>query len=217
MESRNNKIPTFDCFADFIRTQCKIYTNTQVEVTHNMPRCGNIPYVNNKDKSSRTLSRTQNTVHHAFLTRDINSNCNKNNCIMCNKDDHAHLYACSQFISLPAQRRFEFIKDKKGCINCLSLLHATFKCSSTNKCKICKKHHHTLLHFNNKNNSSDVSSDTQNINEQNITSMISSSAVTMSATQDASCSRPTTVLLSTAQVCVRTNNRTLCCCPLAYR
>ncbi|XP_037942391.1 uncharacterized protein LOC119675274 [Teleopsis dalmanni] len=47
--------------------------------------------------------------------------------------------------------RFNTVKRLNLCLNCLSEGHTVSKCSSKNRCKICKKSHHTLLHKANEN------------------------------------------------------------------
>ena len=42
--------------------------------------------------------------------------------------------------------RFNVVKTKSGCYNCLQLGHNVSKCSSKFTCRECRQKHHTLLH-----------------------------------------------------------------------
>ncbi|XP_072403244.1 uncharacterized protein [Diabrotica undecimpunctata] len=52
------------------------------------------------------------------------------------------------------QERFNFVKGKKLCWNCLGNKHFSQDCNSSRSCSICKKRHHSLLHSTSENVSS---------------------------------------------------------------
>ncbi|XP_058816162.1 uncharacterized protein LOC131679450 [Topomyia yanbarensis] len=65
----------------------------------------------------------------------------------CPSCKQAHLlFQCDQFRALPPQQRFEFVKKRGLCINCLKGTHLAKDCSS-GSCKSCAKKHHSLLHL----------------------------------------------------------------------
>lgn len=68
-------------------------------------------------------------------------------CALCGTTDHTQLYHCPQFKKLDARGRYQLIKSKHGCVNCVSTLHNLSNCNSSSVCEFCKKRHHTLLHF----------------------------------------------------------------------
>ncbi|XP_043863401.1 uncharacterized protein LOC122756838 [Drosophila mojavensis] len=70
-------------------------------------------------------------------------------CAKCNKE-HA-LMACTQFLDLSIQQRYAFAKSKHMCFNCLRLGHGVNACTSKSSCKHCKRRHHSLLHFDQRN------------------------------------------------------------------
>ncbi|XP_043865734.1 uncharacterized protein LOC122757501 [Drosophila mojavensis] len=70
-------------------------------------------------------------------------------CAKCNKE-HA-LMACTQFLDLSIQQRYAFAKSKHMCFNCLRLGHGVSACTSKSSCKHCKRRHHSLLHFDQRN------------------------------------------------------------------
>jgi len=53
---------------------------------------------------------------------------------------------CPQFIVLPADERSKLAREKRVCFRCLSSTHWSNKCRARNSCKICSRHHHSLLH-----------------------------------------------------------------------
>ena len=65
-------------------------------------------------------------------------------CAHCNSKAHT-LANCSIFTTLPVAQRFQFVKESNLCINCLNKGHTVSKCKSQ-KCKICQKSHHSILH-----------------------------------------------------------------------
>ncbi|XP_072389581.1 uncharacterized protein [Diabrotica undecimpunctata] len=52
------------------------------------------------------------------------------------------------------EERFNFVKGKKLCWNCLGNKHFSQDCNSSRSCSICKKRHHSLLHSTSENVSS---------------------------------------------------------------
>ncbi|XP_037929736.1 uncharacterized protein LOC119664296, partial [Teleopsis dalmanni] len=68
-----------------------------------------------------------------------------NSCSICSSNEHL-IQNCHRFKALEVVQRFEKVKGLKLCINCLSRRHHVVNCTSTFKCKVCAKPHHTLLH-----------------------------------------------------------------------
>nr|XP_029725065.1 uncharacterized protein LOC115265012 [Aedes albopictus] len=65
----------------------------------------------------------------------------------CEKCNQLHfLYHCPEFQKLPEQQRFEFVKSKKLCANCLRSTDHFAKSCPAKQCNRCAKKHHTLLH-----------------------------------------------------------------------
>ncbi|XP_058979466.1 uncharacterized protein LOC101899042 [Musca domestica] len=65
-------------------------------------------------------------------------------CTYCNKDHK--IYHCDDYDKLSAKRKFDAIRQKNACFNCLSLGHTTTSCKSSSKCRICHRSHHTSIH-----------------------------------------------------------------------
>ena len=67
-------------------------------------------------------------------------------CPMC-KSAHA-LYKCDKFCNSTLQDRRAIVTKYNLCFNCMQQGHKACKCTNPHYCKRCKKHHHTLLHQN---------------------------------------------------------------------
>ena len=83
-------------------------------------------------------------------------------CIFCSSNEH-FLFNCPQFLQKSISDRFNFIKLKNVCINCLRN-HTVTNCQSHSRCKICNNKHNTLLHFN-KNQSERLGNSNQYTNQ----------------------------------------------------
>lgn len=75
-------------------------------------------------------------------------------CAACLQADHA-IYQCKKFIDMPQTERYDLVKRRKLCINCLNMNHIWQKCNSKYNCQECGKRHHYLLHRYEKNSSED--------------------------------------------------------------
>ncbi|XP_075163077.1 uncharacterized protein LOC142235702 [Haematobia irritans] len=66
-------------------------------------------------------------------------------CKLCTQN-HA-LRDCKQFKALSPADRSQFVSDNQMCLNCLSDTHVRKVCKGKFGCTICRRNHHTLLHF----------------------------------------------------------------------
>ena len=66
----------------------------------------------------------------------------------CLPDMYIVAYTCVQFKSMSHGDKLQAIRSNHLCINCLGSGHFKNQCKSVHKCKVCQKHHHTLLHSN---------------------------------------------------------------------
>jgi hypothetical protein len=67
-------------------------------------------------------------------------------CPMC-RSSHA-LYKCDKFCNSSLQERRTIVTKYHLCFNCMQEGHKACECTNRHYCKRCKKHHHTLLHQN---------------------------------------------------------------------
>lgn len=114
----------------------------------------------------------------------------QNTCFLC-KGKHI-IYRCPTFLDKSPQQRFDIIKKQRACVNCLATAHTSTQCTSENRCKTCRKEHHTLLHFI-QNNSSLHSDANQNNTHKNDLQV------------DNSCASTSAMLSKTSQVSMSTN------------
>ena len=103
---------------------------------------------------------------------------NKFHCHICKCSTH-NTYSCSKLISATVDKRYEILREKRLCFNCLGN-HLKSNCTSKLVCKVCGKTHHTILHFGDKFQNQDKSLKTE------------SSCVNLSKTDD--CILPVTAI-----------------------
>ncbi|XP_064214925.1 uncharacterized protein LOC135267108 [Tribolium castaneum] len=75
-----------------------------------------------------------------FLVNSENSKC-----ALCNRD--YLIYKCPTFLAKSPQSRYEIVKSKQWCLNCLGAKHLLRNCNSSSTCRDCHQRHHSLLHF----------------------------------------------------------------------
>lgn len=134
---RGEEIPSYNMLISFIRDQVKILERSHVNKAGSAGR----QYMNKPPCTSSTRN-----VHKTFIASNSGTLTGSNYCLFCRKSDHL-IYNCNQFKLESPNARFEFIKSKNGCVKCLDLCHTVTSCNSANVCDVCRKCHHTLLHF----------------------------------------------------------------------
>lgn len=151
-----------------------------------------------KPKSSSKESIKDVSMRQMSTSKSFLSTTTSHNCILCH-NNHI-IYKCPDFNAKSPQDRFQFVKQHKLCVNCLSHVHKTIDCQSSSSCRTCKKKHHSLLHFNHPVDSNSI---------QNLPSTSEQASVHVSQSENAtqaltSCSQtPLDVLLATALVKIR--------------
>lgn len=154
---RNTEVPSTSDLISFIQDQVKIlmrsnsvYNSSNVRSN---ARASNKPL--QAQAAARSLNRSSANNYESFVS-NVNNNI-MSPCLYCRKSDHK-IYNCSNFKQLgSSQDRFNFIKSKNGCVNCLNVSHTLSSCKSTSVCRFCSKRHNTLLHFDKKCTSSSQS------------------------------------------------------------
>ena len=56
------------------------------------------------------------------------------------------LHACPEFKKMSTSQKYDLVKKKPACFNCLQTGHSVSECGSKFSCRECKAKHHTLLH-----------------------------------------------------------------------
>ena len=69
-----------------------------------------------------------------------------NSCTVCGGTKHS-LHTCRKFRSLSHHQRIAAVKSNQLCFNCLKLGHLKQQCPSLQRCQVCQRPHHTLLHL----------------------------------------------------------------------
>lgn len=89
-------------------------------------------------------NRRQNNI--AIIRRNGNRNQQsiQPDCRLC-KRDHP-LRTCQRFNDMTVSNRIKTVKKFKYCQNCLAHSHVLARCRSSERCRFCRRTHHTLLH-----------------------------------------------------------------------
>nr|CAH7723343.1 unnamed protein product [Callosobruchus chinensis] len=118
-----NELPSLDMLKNFIDERAK------KQAVLNKLQSGDNP----KIPGSKTYTgKTRN-----FLSNEI----------ICKFCAAAHyINQCKKFLALTPQKRFEEVRSRNLCVNCLKANHNSKACGSST-CRTCRKKHHTLLHF----------------------------------------------------------------------
>lgn len=122
MHMRGKSMPTYNELLKFIREQSKILERT----------------------TTVSLSRSDNRPGTARSTQSFAASC-VTHCPLCKQADHANLYRCPAFVKLSIDDRYTFVKQSKGCTNCLSTTHINTACNSKFNCRYCGCKHHSML------------------------------------------------------------------------
>ena len=135
-ELGTNSRPTLTLFFEFLEKRCIIFERSAI------PDLGidtKAPKISHRVHLSHNNSET-------FMGNSLQGNTQPNvsKCVYCNLADHK-IYKCQKFCSLPRPEKYNFIKQKKLCYNCLTPNHVTNDCTS-HGCQICTYKHHSLLH-----------------------------------------------------------------------
>ena len=56
------------------------------------------------------------------------------------------LHECPDFQKMSISKKYDLVKKKRACFNCLQTEHSVSECGSKFSCSECKAKHHTLLH-----------------------------------------------------------------------
>lgn len=206
-----DRMPNYDEFIRFLREQVKIlYRTSQRSLT----KSDNTSLAGSSG-GARPAQNGYPRVPRALLTTQENATTAP--CVMCNSSEHSQLYSCNSFLKLIPTERFNLVKQKQCCTNCLSVQHTASKCTSKKTCRKCQGKHHSLLHFNSQTNlidknesnhpstsanvsTANVDTNTSAANSTNNTSLVEDSVCVLSSTESSKI--PSTEILATAKVLV---------------
>lgn len=181
-----NDMPTFAQLIEFIdaRWQClEMVSPINTEINNHL-----------KPKPAKT-------VHHTAISEI--------KCLCCGKEHR--LYQCDKFIKYTFDDKNEFIRSNNLCFNCLKVGHSSSRCFSWG-CRKCKRKHNTILHQSSSSDittgetSSNASSSTNVVRENQNSSIQSHLAANCSESSLLAANSVGQVLLSTAQIIIQIGN-----------
>ncbi|KAJ8981022.1 hypothetical protein NQ317_002877, partial [Molorchus minor] len=126
LATKNDPSPKIQDFTKFLHSRCLLLETLNSKVVTNQNN-------SNPKKDYKSYS------HVTSVTTP--------NCIYCNENHY--VFSCDKFQALSPNNRFQHIKSLNLCINCFRAGHSSSTCQK-GTCRICKKRHNTLLHFENK-------------------------------------------------------------------
>jgi hypothetical protein len=123
----NSEIPKFTELMEFLEVECRA---SNIDTSHGraVPASSNQQYHGRKHLSAMFGGMAPRCVH-------------------CNSNNH-YISSCNKFTNMTVYQRRQVVKEKRLCWNCLRE-HAVKDCQSKSTCKVCKRNHHSLLHYEN--------------------------------------------------------------------
>jgi len=118
--SNKETFPSFQCFLSFINDRCDALERVPAYIM---------------EKTGVQKSKVSHS-HTAMFNLS---------CTLC--ENSHYLGNCSKFRAMDVSKRFEFVKQKQLCYNCLQANHNIKKCPSKKSCSTCGKRHHTQIHL----------------------------------------------------------------------
>ena len=119
----HKEVPPYTTLLEFIDLRARVSENTVRE-----------------DIRKRTTFNSDRKSYTKSLVADIQADC-----VACKAAGHP-LNKCKDFCALSHNLKMGIIKENGLCMNCLRLGHLK-NCPSTQRCKECRKPHHSLLHI----------------------------------------------------------------------
>lgn len=116
---KNNELPTLSKFLEYLKEKA-IFLE-----------------LNSRVDDPRRVKYEKHVSHNTMVKK-------VSTCIFCGNGVHA-LSKWYKFTGVPVNKRFEFLKSKHMCFNCLK--HHKGTCSLNSSCNTCGKKHHSLLHL----------------------------------------------------------------------
>ncbi|KAJ8982315.1 hypothetical protein NQ317_006660 [Molorchus minor] len=128
------EVPTYSALVSFLEKHCIALD------TLNFGSSANQDNTFKTKVTPKPKITNRNSSHSSLFVKTYNA-C----CALC-KGNHP-LYKCNNFTMKTPTQRYEFVKNSRLCLNCLSDVHVIKNCNSKSVCRKCTQRHHTLLHF----------------------------------------------------------------------
>jgi len=133
----NTDLPTYIELEEFISSRCIAFESSETLDANEKGEEARHP------TNSAVMKKTSN--HTATRKGLIASIPNDIKCSCCSEPHK--LYACSKFKNLSIGDRVTVVRDSRLCFNCFAPTHMATVCKSLYGCRICRRRHNTLLHF----------------------------------------------------------------------
>ncbi|CAK9826222.1 hypothetical protein ANTRET_LOCUS7949 [Anthophora retusa] len=147
---KDKQMPAYTHLLDFLEKRANCLPIIQQRTTQTVGQY-------NRGPSGKLSGNKQPSRSHAFVTatqanesrhpreqvKIEKTTANPPRCPICN-DEHG-IWRCEQFHALSAISRLAAVRKASLCANCLRPKHNIDVCKK-GSCRICQKHHHTLLH-----------------------------------------------------------------------
>lgn len=148
--SNSKEIPSFKTLIDFLENRVHAlefaFANVTKDKTQESQK--NKPILNNNTrfgKTAFTVTKSVDKPESGKTKSKIKQKTTpRKGCLLCS-GEHVLNY-CPEFKQLPVAIRRQKAAELGTCFNCLREGHITTACTSTSRCLICNKSHHTLLH-----------------------------------------------------------------------
>uniref|UniRef100_A0A146L5E8 DUF5641 domain-containing protein n=1 Tax=Lygus hesperus TaxID=30085 RepID=A0A146L5E8_LYGHE len=140
---KNEDFPTFDHLTKYLRDRCLTLqfadgANVKFEEYNKSSTKSNF------SKPKKFQSKSSLLAHASTDFSSSKSNFGQNSCIVCHDGSHP-LLGCRKFARASVEQRHDFLKNWKGCRNCLSITHQSNNCQSKWSCRWCNSKHHSYL------------------------------------------------------------------------
>ncbi|XP_053964104.1 uncharacterized protein LOC128867038 [Anastrepha ludens] len=189
------ELPTWDDLAAFLERRCQLIDI--IDATAKSTKTSHQQHANSSPVSSSMPKHQPQSKQLAFIATK------QQNCSLCDQPVFHNAFKCSPFMKLSSFQRYDVVKKKNLCLNCLGQNHTSKQCPSTHRCQVCRESHHTLLHRNS----------TSAANEQSSTSSLTPPSTSMHSTSVPAslqvCIGSQEVLLATAIVQLRSSSGAL--------
>ena len=175
---KENREPTFHDFFEFIQDRAAILkTSIGKEVLRkkqdkkSTAKVSDEKKKNDKPKAARTLATSETEVKQISgpppqsTSKTAEASATKptapKTCKQCTKDHY--LNQCEAFKALNIEKRWDFVKEKKLCFNCLNGGHRLDDCKYRKKCSECNRKHNVITHKAKPASNSDKKPDKENV------------------------------------------------------
>lgn len=135
---KRGELPKYEPTVKFLKNRCQILENCEAatQSSASQPIKPKPTFATSKPPVQKCYASAVNPSKSSVTSTD--------RCVFC-EGQHRN-FQCDVLGSLTTAERLEKVRTAGVCFNCLRKGHQSKECPSSNHCKKCQKHHHTLLH-----------------------------------------------------------------------